>query len=65
VNGLEWRIVTGYEQEERCEARPSKRSSARCEMPKDHKGVTLAAEFHCGRTRRGYWKSWPVSEGAQ
>jgi hypothetical protein len=37
---------------ERCGAQPSKRSTARCEMPLGHDG------WHYGRTRRGYWKGW-------
>lgn len=56
---LEWRVLTDAEQE-RCRAKPSPRSTARCEMPPGHKGVSVGAEFHCGRTRGGYWKSWPV-----
>jgi hypothetical protein len=58
---LKWALVPASEAEaERCAARPSLRSTARCEMPLAHRGVPVAAGFHCGRTRGGYWKSWPV-----
>ena len=55
-----------------CRKQPSPRSTARCEMPKGHdlpvlssgfagRGEVLAS-FHAGRTRRGYWKFWPVEK---
>lgn len=54
-----------------CRARPTRRSTARCEMPKGHDpdGPFKAelpveqqhrAAFHGGRTPGGHWKSWPV-----
>lgn len=44
-----------------CGAKPSKRSTARCEMPVSHAGVKVAADWHGGRTRGGYWKFWKVA----
>lgn len=40
---------------ERCDAQPSKRSTAKCEMPSGHEGD------HIGRTRGGYWKGWAAT----
>lgn len=47
--GLAWKIAP---QLPRCETSPSKRSTAKCEMPPGHDGL------HTGRTAGGYWKSW-------
>ena len=49
-----WQLVPEVE---RCPARPGPRSTARCEEPLGH-----ALDFHAGRTRRGYWKLWPVAD---
>jgi predicted carbohydrate-binding protein with CBM5 and CBM33 domain len=54
-------IWVPFEPAPTCGAQPSKRSAARCEMPADHKGVKIAADWHCGRTRGGYWKTWKVA----
>ena len=54
-----WRLVTEAEMQT-CGARPSPRSTARCEAPPGHKGVKVAADWHGGRTAGGYWKFWPV-----
>jgi hypothetical protein len=64
----------GYpgEDEETCLAAPSPRSTARCEMRQGHDAgrpyenpdpvaAALLNGFHCGRTRGGYWKTWPAS----
>src|ERR1035441_9633020 len=59
MKDMQWVLVTGPPAA-RCEARPSRRSTARCEMPPDHQDVPAGAGFHCGRTRGGYWKSWLV-----
>lgn len=51
------------EEQPKCGARPSPRSTARCEMPPEHwRKATLMADIHSGRTRGGYWKFWQVSE---
>jgi hypothetical protein len=50
------------EEANRCRAQPSPRSTARCEMPKDHRYEDIRENFHAGRTRRGYWKFWAVTE---
>lgn len=52
-----WQMVP-FNPPERCGAQPSKRSTARCEMPPGHEG------WHTGRTRGGYWKGWPNAEKA-
>jgi len=47
----------------RCGARPSKRSTARCEDKPGHwKRDSPASDVHSGRTRGGYWKFWPVTD---
>ena len=50
-----------------CRARPSKRSSARCEMSNGHdtEDNDFMATFHAGRTQRGYWKFWPAAKEAE
>ena len=56
-----------------CRAKPSLRSSAQCEMTRDHdpggpfhdelpEGEQHRGAFHAGRTRGGYWKFWPVEK---
>jgi hypothetical protein len=59
LHGMDWQPVSETEQQ-RCGARPSPRSTAQCEMPPGHGGVSVTADCHAGRTRGGYWKFWPV-----
>ena len=61
---LEFRYLTPEELAEqeapRCPSRPGPYSQAQCEFREGH--VTPADEghqnFHAGRTRAGYWKTW-------
>jgi hypothetical protein len=66
VKKIEVRVLTDEEVAERnrrCRARPSPRSTARCEdKPRHWERATPAADWHSGRTRGGYWKFWPVTE---
>ena len=51
------------EHEIRCGAQPSPRSTVRCEDKPEHwKHGNVLSETHKGRTRRGYWKFWPVTD---
>lgn len=63
---LTLRVLSEEEVTERartCGAQPSPRSAVRCEDKPGHwKRDDALSETHKGRTRRGYWKFWPVTD---
>ena len=63
---IEFRVLTDEEtaeQDRKCGASPSPRSTARCEdKPRHWERNSPASGTHSGRTTGGYWKFWPVSD---
>jgi hypothetical protein len=60
-----WRLLTPEEQaesEQRCGARPTPHSLARCEEKPEHWKGPGEINIHAGRTPGGYWKFWDVAD---
>lgn len=49
-----------------CQARPSRRSTARCELEAGHTEAVdyFLSSFHAGHTESGHWKFWRAEEAA-
>lgn len=49
-----------------CREKPSKRSSAECELPEHTSAEAIRLgnyrPYHAGRTKHGYWKVWAVNK---
>jgi hypothetical protein len=63
---LRLRVLTAEEVargEQTCGAKPSPGSSARCEQKPEHwLAEHSLSHVHAGRTQKGYWKHWHVTD---